>query len=164
MEGFVDAPHWFYLDEIERRHSIEFTRCANVTVTIPKWFNHLNGTNLNKATIRIERGLISGVELTRCTDSRIFISGTCHVLQIDLCDSIAIHFASDEQARRTKIVHASSVNITVFINKVQYPLNASLFHGDQQVSFYKDGHWNSVLSQDIKNESRGYLDLTAVGQ
>jgi hypothetical protein len=159
VEFYSGSKSYFYMDEMPKyRGVLEFTQCQNASLTVPLKLNHLNATHLSQCTIRT-KGSVSGIELTRVTDSRIFITGSTPIIQVDLCSSIDLYF-SMELAAEVKIVHASNHDIRVIVDGICTNLNSSIFSADQQVSFFHKGQWQSVLSQTIKEH--GYLDLSVV--
>ena len=163
VEGYnTGAKSYFYLDDLKRYgSSLEVARCSHASVTLPNKINHLNATNLHGCTIRINKGLISGVELTRVSTSRVFLSGVS-VCQVDLCDKVDFFFPNAEEARKCKIVHANNVDIRIFVEEMGFELPTSLFSGDQQISFFspETGSFQNVLSAKVKES--GYLDLNAL--
>ena len=156
------AKSYFYMDEMRRfASSLEVTRCSQASVTLPNKGNFLNCNNLDRCTVRILAGLISGMEVTRVTKSRVFVSGVS-VIQIDLCEAVDVYFPNAEQARKCKLVHANNVDLRVFVGDIGYELPTSIFSGDQQVSVFspETGSYINVLSSSVKES--GYLDLNAI--
>ena len=162
VEYYAGAKSYFYIDELSKyRGVLEFTQCEDASLTVVKKLNHLNATHLKRCTIRT-KGAITGIELTRVEDSRVFIQGSQQVVQVDLCSNVELYFESTELASEVKIVHASNTDLCVFVGEICTNLNSSMFSADQQVSFYRDGRWQSLLSQSLKEH--GYLDLNVVEQ
>lgn len=164
VEGWNDGVTNLYLENVDISHSVYFTRSANSILTIPCKLNHVNAVNLDRCTLRLRNGAVSGVELTRLRDSRIILRGHVATLQIDLCEDLTIEFNSRQEAAVCVIVHASnagSLKVTIKGEESVFLL-PSLITGEQQATFLNDeGQWSHCATAAIKHR-RGYLELTAL--
>lgn len=157
-EGWHDG--FLYLD---KKGSVQFSNSSGTSITAPMKMNHLNAVKLDGCKIRIRAGLISGMELTRCKNTEIFIRGTVNTLQIDLCENVTVHFDSMVDCENCAIIHSSNVgNILVLVKgheAVEIP--TSLFDEQQGTVLSVNGDFKSIPTSSIKH-SRGYLDIDAL--
>jgi hypothetical protein len=159
-EGWDGA--FLFLDDVMHGEAVYLTRSSSTSLTLPEKMNHLNAVNNDDCTIRIRKGLISGAEMTRCKRTRLFVRGHVATVQIDLCESVSLHFDSITDAENCIIVHSSnSGGIAVHIKDHETTFIETSLLGDQQATVLTPVGWKSVLTATIKHK-RGYLDLDAV--
>lgn len=154
----ADTTH-LYVEQSRPNHSLSVAHCSRVNVTVPEKLNHASILSSEHCVIRVRAGLISGLEVTHCENTRIVVRGRVPTLQVDLSSDVAIEFCSVDDALACVIVHSSNARLSVRIaGGPAVDLHTSLL-GDQQGTYLAaDGAWHSRATEEVKGQ-RGYLDL-----